>query len=535
MPAATETDKTGSVAGSAERPGDPVRRSLSAPTPRDAWRRWRQAGLGYRTAWSCALLAVSLLALMAVRLPWAGDLGIHAATMERLRHDLTSPGDPLVDADVPSPYYSPWMVLLALVAKVTGASTFGVLRLAAVVDLVLLVTGVRRFVRTLTTRRAAVPLAILTVTLLYGWELFTWSGFPGLTSLALCLAYPSTFAMGAMFHLWAWLRQALARDWRLPRYLLLGVLMAVVLLSHQFTGMVTVLGLLAIVLGARPWPARRVWTRVGAAIALAVVVLLVWPYYSFFSLLGVGGLQEIHKPLYEHLLPRFGLVALGVVALAVRFRRDRRDPLVLMFAFGALVYLVGGVTGQYSYGRVLPALFFSAQIALAVEAAGEGGRRVRRYLAPVTAAGLLVGSWSQLGSLHYVFQSTAIPPVARSAPTQREWTDYTWINHWVRYGDVIMTKDYFALRQAPAYGGYTVASGYPDFFLPDQHRRAQDTDRYFAPGTPRAERLALLREYHVRWIIEKHRTGGLSLRDPAVREVATGPRGEILLRVVSTT
>lgn len=534
MPAVTEAEPAGPSSRDGRRTGEPTALEI-VRAPRRAWRRWRRAGLAYRTARLCALLCVLLLTLAAVRLPWVGDLGIHAATLQRLRHDMADPGDPLVDSAVDSPYYSPWMVLLALFGKATGTGTFGLLHLAALVDLLLLVTGIRRFVRTLSNRPAAVPLAILTVTLLYGWELFTWSGFPGLTSLALCLAYPSTFAMGAAFHLWALARDALARDWRLPGYLLLGVLLAVILLSHQFTGVVTVFGLLSVVLGARPWPVRAVWLRIGAAIALAVAVLLVWPYYSFFSLLDVGGLEAIHKPLYAHLVSRFGLILLGVGALALRFRRDRRDPLVLLFAFGALTYAAGGLTGHWSWGRVLPAVFFSAQIALAVEAADGRERLVRTVLAPLTAVGLLVGCWAQAGSLDYVLRPNAIPPVLREAPTQNVWSDYSWIRPYVHYGDVIMTRDFRALHQAPAWGGYTVASGYPDFFLPDQEQRARATERYFAPGTTAAERRALLRRYHVRWVIEKLYRHSAPLTDPALHRVAVSPSGAVLLRVTGPT
>jgi hypothetical protein len=450
------------------------------------------------------LLIVLLLAVMVVQLPWAGDLGIHAATLERLRHDLGSPGDPLVKADIQSPYYSPWMLFLALVAKVTGATTFHVLRLAAAINLVLLVTGIRQFVRTLTTQRSAVPLAICCVTLLYGWELFTWSGFPGLTSLALCIAYPSTFAIGLAFHLWALLRTSLTANWGLVRHLWLGLLLAVLLLSHQFTGVVAVLGLLAI--------------------------LLVWPYYSFFSLLGVGGLEAIHQPLYQNLVPRFGLLTVGVAALVVRFRRDRRDPLVLLFVFGLLMYVAGGLTDKWSYGRILPAVFLSAQVALAVEVAGEAGRLARRVLTPLTVLALLVGCWSQLGTLRYLGSVDSIP-VVRDAPAQHEWNGYQWLRGHVHYGDTIMTKDFFALHQSPAYGPYTVAPGYPDFFLKDETQRTQDTAAYFAKGTPRAERLRLLRKYDVKWVVQFRSDGGLPARDPALKRVAKGPNGEVLYRV----
>lgn len=102
-----------------------------------------------------AALVLVLLLLVIVRLPWAGDLGMHAATVQRLRHSLLDPGNPLVDADTPSPYYSPWMLVLGALARLTGLSVFVVLRIGALVGLGLLVTGVLRYVRTLSSHRAA--------------------------------------------------------------------------------------------------------------------------------------------------------------------------------------------------------------------------------------------------------------------------------------------------------------------------------------------------------------------------------------------
>ncbi len=529
VPAAAPSGTTEGAGGAGRGVAGVLRRPLRT------WRRWRRNGLAYRTAWLCAAAVTVLLALMAVRLPWAGDLGIHAATLQRLRHSLTAPGDPLVDADVPSPYYSPWMLLLAVVGRAARLSVFGTLHVAAAADLVLLVTGVRAFVRTLTPRPAAVPLALLTVTLLYGWQLFTWSGFPGLTSLALCLAYPSTFAMGAVFHLWALVRRAVASAAGWWVFGAAGLLLAVVLLSHQFTGVVAALGLAGILGGARPWPPRAVWARTAAGGALAALVLLSWPYYSFFGLLGVGGLDAVHRPLYGHLLPRFGLLLLGVVALGLRARRDRRDPLVILFVLGALLYAAGGLTGHYALGRVLPALFFSAQIALAVEAADGRERLVRAVVAPAAAAGLLVGCWAQAGALSYVLRPAAVPGPLRDAPRQTAWGSYAWVRRHVGYGDVVMTRDFQALRQAPAYGAYTVEPGWPDFFLPDQGARRAATAAYFAPGTPRAQRLALLRGYRVRWVVQYRGVpGGLSPGDPALRRTATGPHGALLLRVLGS-
>jgi alpha-1,6-mannosyltransferase len=468
-----------------------------------------------------------LLVLVVVRLPWAGDLGIHAATVERLRHSLGDPGNPLVDADTPSPYYSPWTLLLGAVARASGLSVFVVLRLGALVALGLLVTGVWRYVRTLSAHRAAPALALLSLLLLWGTVPFTWSGFLGLHSLALTVAYPSVFALGLAFHLWAWLARA-ARDggrtgW--GTWAGLGALWAVVLLCHQFTGVVASLGALATVLAARP--ARAVTAGTAAAPAAGLAVLWLWPYYDFFALFGAGdGLEAVHRPLYTDLPGRFGLVLLGVAALALRLRRDRRDPLVLFFALGLLVSAAGGLSGHYSWGRALPAALIPAQLAAALEAVEAGRRAVRAAWACLLAGALAVGAWTQAGTLGYVVDRGVLPgPVA--AKYRPPWAGYHWITPWVRYGDVVMART-FPSRQIPAYGAYTVAPGYPDFFLPDEERRAAAVRRYFAAGTPPEERREIVREYGVRWVVDR---GPAPRTEPGLRAVARGPGGQVLYAV----
>lgn len=485
-----------------------------------------------------AALVVVLLLLVIVRLPWAGDLGMHAATIQRLSHNLVHPGNPLVDADTPSPYYSPWMLLLGCVAKITGLSVFVVLRIGAVVGLGLLVTGVWRYVRTLSAHRAAPALALLSLVLLWGPVLFNWSGFLGLNSLALTVSYPSVFALGLAFHFWAWLTRALREPepaaW--GRWAALGLLWALVLLCHQFTGVVSSLGALAMVIAARP--SRAVLLRLGAALALGVLLLGLWPYYDFFSLFSAGAdLEAIHKPLYEHLAGHFGFVLLGVAALVLRFRRDRWDPLVLFFALGALMFAAGGLSGHYSWGRALPAALVPAQLAAALEAVTAGRRAMgvspsersrawrRSGWACVLGLALAAGAWTQIGTLGYVTGKSALPSVVADK-YDTPWVGYHWIMPWVKYGDVVMART-SAARQIPAYGPYTVTPGYPDFFLPDEATRDAAVSRYFAAGTSASERQGILREYKVRWVV-----GSRNLAGPGLQKVTTGPAHQVLYRVV---
>jgi alpha-1,6-mannosyltransferase len=473
---------------------------------------------------AAAALVLVLMALVIVRLPWAGDLGLHAATLQRLRHDLLDPGNPLVAADTPSPYHSPWMVLLGAVARVTGLSVFVVLRLAAVAGLTLLVTGVWRYVRTLSAHRATPALALLSLLLLWGTTPLLWSGFLGLHSLALTVSYPSTFTLGLAFHFWAWLTGSLRRAAGWGTWLGLGALWAVILLCHQFSGVVATVGACAIVLAARP--GRAVWPRPATGLLLGLVVLWAWPYYDFFALSGAGaGLGAVHRVLYENPAARFALLLPGVAALVVRWRRDRRDPLVLFFVLGVLVVAAGWLGGHYSWGRALPAVVIPAQLAVALEATGAEHRRVRAGWACLLAGALAVGGWAQAGTLGYVVPRGALPRAVEDR-YRPPWTGYHWITPWVRYGDVVMAGTGPA-RRIPAYGPYTVAPGYPDFFLPDEERRTAVTREYFAARTPDAVRRAIEREYGVRWVV----AGAGALDDAGLRAVARGPGGQVLYAV----
>ncbi|MEU7473762.1 hypothetical protein AB0A94_35525 [Streptomyces sp. NPDC044984] len=505
-----------------------VRSSSSAAPGRTGARRVadRPAVLGRTVAAAGAGLVLALLVLVVVRLPWAGDLGMHAATVQRLRHRPLDPGNPLVDADTPSPYYSPWMLLLGVVARLSGLSVFVVLRLAAAAGLALLVTGVWRYVRTLSAHRAAPALALLSLLLLWGTTPFLWSGFPGLHSLALTVSYPSTFTLGLAFHLWAWLTGALRREAGWPEWLGLGVLWGVILLCHQFSGVVATVGAAATVLAARG--ARRVVrSRLGAGVLVGAVVLWVWPYYDFFALLGAAedGLDAVHRVLYGHPVARFGLVLLGVAALVPRGRRDRRNPLVLFFVLGVVVVGAGWLSGHYSWGRALPAVLIPAQLAAALEAVGAGRRWLRAGWAVLLAGGLLVGGWAQAGTLGYVVPRGALPAAVEDR-YRPPWTGYHWITPWVRYGDVVMAEGRPA-RQIPAYGAYTVAPGYPDFFLADEERRGAATRAYFGERTAPSVRRGIEREYGVRWVVD----GSGVLGDAGLREVARGPEGQVLYAV----
>jgi hypothetical protein len=486
----------------------------------------------------CGGLFWLVMTLAYWRIPLCCDAGQHAAVVERLKANLLHPAHSM--ADLPgtgSPYYGPYAVTQAVFARLTGLSGWAIVTLAGPVHLLVLVTGVGRFVRVLTRRPWAPVLALLAMTLLWGTERILWSGYLGLMSMTTNLGYPSAFAIGLTF--WAWaLTGALARSTgqvryvgpsglpSLTGYVALGVLYGLILLIHPITAVSAVTGAVAVVAGRQRvwgWRVAGRWALAGAA---ALVVAVSWPYYDVLSLMGDSGMDGMHHRLYEGMAGNSWLALLGVPALWWRARRSARDPLVLMFALGCLVLAYGWVSGHYTYARALWCALVPLQFALAVElAAPRPWERARRVLGWAAVGGACVGFFTvQAGAV----VPRSLDPVGFEQPPR--WPSYAWAARYIGPGEVVITDGYTASHSIAGYGANLAAPIWPDPALDERERgrRLADVRAYLAPDSTRAERTAVARRYHVRWLL-------LTRRHPVPEEavvVAWSPRtGEVLARV----
>ncbi|MDT0396961.1 MULTISPECIES: hypothetical protein [Streptomyces] len=466
--------------------------------------------------------------------PLCCDAGQHAAVVERLRDDLLNPRHPM--ADLPgagSPYYSPFALTQGVAARLTGLGGWEVLRLTGPLNLIVLLTGIGRFVRVLTPRPWAPVLALGAMSLLWGVERAWWSGFINVMSMTGNLSYPSAFAIGLTF--WAWaLTGARARDAGAVRYVgpsglrpvsgyvALGVLYAVILLVHPITSVAAVLGAVALVTGwQRRWRPAVVarWALTGA---VAVLAAASWPYFDVFALAGDDSVDAMHRRLYLDLGGQFGLALLGLPALWLRARRTSwRDPLVLMFVLDCLVVAYGWAGGHYTYGRILGLTLAPLQFALAVELAAPRPWPVwRRLLGGAAAAGACAG--------FLTVHAGALLPAGFERPP--DWPSYVWATRYIGPGEVVITDGYFAVHAIAGYGPNLAAPAWPDPSLDEGERlrRAADVRAYLDPGSTRAERAAVVRRYHARWLLL---TPGQRVPGEAVVVTWSRRTGEVLARV----
>ncbi|WP_338697136.1 hypothetical protein V2W30_15780 [Streptomyces sp. Q6] len=459
------------------------------------------------------------------RVPMCCDFGQHAAVVERLRASLLHPRHPM--ADLPgagSPYYSPYAVAQGVFARVTGLAGWEVVKLAGPLNLLVLLTGLGRFVRTLTSRQWAPVLALLAMTLLWGTRTAWWSGYLGLLSMTGNLGYPSTFAIGLSFWAWAWTAR-LRSDSAYGAYAGLGVLVGAILLIHPISSVAAVIGVVSVGVGrgaARHEAlAPTALARWATALLATAAVTLLWPYYDVLSLVGDSSVDGIHRQLYTAMPERFWLAFLGLPVLFLRCRRDRRDPLALMFAADVVVIAYGWATGHYTYGRIMGLALVPLQFSLAIAlAAPRPWTWPRRALGAVAAAGAALG--------FVAVQGGAVVPRVLDQPPM--WPTYTWAAQHVPPGDVVLTNGYRPTRSLPGFGPNLVAPAWPDPAL-DEHerqRRLTAVRAYLAPDSTRSERMAIARRYDVRWLL-LDRSQKLP---PEAVLVAWSPRtGEVLARV----
>jgi hypothetical protein len=479
-----------------------------------------------------------LMSLAYWRVPLCCDAGQHAAVVERLKASLLHPRHPM--ADLPgagSPYYSPYAVAQGAFARLTGLTGWEVVKLAGPLNLLVLLTGIGRFVRVLTPRGWAPVLALAAMTLLWGTEKAWWSGYLGLMSMTGNLGYPSAFAIGLTF--WAWaLTGALARDMRPVRYVGpsglrshtgyagLGVLYGVILLVHPITSVAAVAGSVACVAGWQRGWRPAVAGRWALTASTALLVAALWPYFDVFALVGDGSVDGMHRSLYLHLGSEFWLALLGLPALWVRARRSVRDPLLLMFALDCLVVAYGWLSGHYTYGRILGLTLVGPQFALAVElAAPRPWEAWRRVLGGLAAAGACLGFLTvQAGAV----VPRSLDPVGFDQPPH--WPTYEWAAQHIRPGEAVIAEGYYSVHEIAGYGPDLAAPAWPDAAL-DEHerqRRLADVRAYLSPMSTRAERTAIAHRYHVRWLLL---TRWHPVPEEAVVVAWSRRTGEVLARV----
>ena len=456
---------------------------------------------------------VALVTSQTLNGAWVGDFWEHAAAVRELARAPFDPNHPLFALDDPHLDFAPYPLLLGLVSRATGLSAVNTLEVAGLVNLVLLLVGLRLFVRVFTSRGNAPFYALLFLLLLYGWSPWEASGLLNLNSIGFVLSYPATFAIMTSFFAVALFDRWLRRDGSLWALVLVGLLAAVGTITHPVSASFVYPALGVVSLRNRSTE-RRVLVATAATVAGSIALALVWPYFSLVSLFtdNVGLYDQTNKFIYDGVATKATPLILVVPLVWIRLRRDPRDPISLLAVLYALLYAYGAISEHWNWGRTISFEFIVAFILLGDFAAnletgaesGELGRVARVGLAIAASLLLVVELVNMRSGLEHARPGVTVD---EDQGTDR-FPDYAAIFRGTDR-DAVTLAGLRTGRGIPVYGGKVVAYNNPQAFVHDHLRRQADVRSFFS-SSPRRLRGApsspAMTSSSCFWIVTRRRT-----------------------------
>jgi hypothetical protein len=450
----------------------------------------------------------------------------HRALLELTRH-FWHPGNPTYAIDVPSVRYSPYLIVQAAIARMTGIDPYRMLSAAAVINTALLVLGIGAVLKSFG-EQASAALALVVVVGLY-WGSPAYANSLALADLPPLQVNPSAWSFAIGLFAWSLFKWSLDRNggsaWVWP---LLTLVAAMCVLDHAMSGLFTLLGLFVIAV-TRPTPRRWRWAGGTVLVGAAAFGLgMLWPWYSLLDAIRWKADSEywFNVGILRLALTRWCVPGLfcGLAALTM-VQRD----LIRTFLIGGAMTVVLGLLSLLTKSPVLARMpiignFFFA-MATAVYLHRSGACKLRTWAAHLDSfrRGRTAPPEAVLQSIVLLWLAWGLLPQFEEILTER-WLARVYVAEMfhrenkqlniksrldallagVGERDVVLS-DLLTSWPVPSSAGKIVAGVHYELFVPDQATRTANVEQFFSRADP-ARRLEMIENYKVRWILlnQKH-------------------------------
>jgi hypothetical protein len=445
------------------------------------------------------------------------DYWEHTAVLRALLDDPWHPAHPLIATDAPSPRFGPHFLLLALVARALHYDAVDAMALSAVVNTVLLLAGLWWFFRSyFRDSRAA----------LYGLVVFfgSWGAAPHFSNVFKLkvffsvAGYPSTAALAVTLLGLALVVRLLRGERRRPLGLALSALIwAYVYVTHPLTATMALPAAVLLAL-TEPGVARRERLLVAGSVCAGFLLSAAWPYYPALGMVFGGtvhrvrGLEpESFAPLHEFYDPRhfsdiIGYCFVSFLMLPYLWVR-RQDVFAVLGALLMLAVFAASALLPIPLGHryVLLSVFF-LQLALVrlllnltPRAAAPGSWASRRWLRLPACAGVYA-------LLAYMTVTNVAVAREHFEHTAARGGESVTLRCARRVGELagpraIVLSTALASWSLPTFGPRIVPPYHKNPLIVDADERRRAALRFFAFGTPDAERDAIVAAYHVTHVL----------------------------------
>ena len=476
---------------------------------------------------------------------YSSDFWEHSATIREWTINLWHPGNPHLAIDTGSPRYMPFFFLLTVLARIFDLNPIQVLGIGGVLTMVLFLYGAWLSL-SLYFRNDWAPFVSLIV-LLGGWgAAWYWPNCYQLRCLFYVIVFPSSFVFSLAF-LSFWLATKVLRQqaialWRL---ISLGMMSALMLLSHPLTGAFAIGSLCLLALSEPNVPFSHRW-RLIAVVLMGALAAELWPYFSVWRVIfeTSGGETEswmetgkivstrikmlYHKhPFYspQQFFVTIGPGLLGIPVLIYLGYKREQLFIVLGFLVMSLPFVVNLFFRIPLGHRFLFYMIFYLHLALIwgilsiqnnMRKAVQQRPFVRsmKIKAGVLICFLTVCLFWNVALSTLAFANYLVYPDLKFGRMRRESIvgDMRRLSLFIPDQAIVMAPAWLSWP-LPTFTGKVVALYHTNPMVADHFLRRMDTFRFFQVETTQETRLEILRRYKVTHILFKRNKISETVRD----------------------
>ncbi len=441
---------------------------------------------------------------------WHGDFWEHSAIIQSISKSDIIQTHPIFHIAAPHAFLSPYSFYISTLSHATGLNPIETLALGGVVNFFIFLLGLLYWINRIHKDHSAIcaAYAVCLIIFLWGTDPWGYSGFFHYRVIRDVLPYPSTFALALTFVALA-INSFSVLQSKLIWQPLVFVLFWVVLLTHPLTSIFFACGLVAQLWCVAPSQLVRTVALQFCCGVAAIGIATQWPYYSIVELAtGAGDVYHLeNKSMYVDVLARLWptLVALPLASWAIKDRAGQSVILIILMLTG--VYIYGGVSEKYSFGRVISIIMILMQILIAVGLArieiwAIARLPALRILIPVALfSSLLYVSmpWLVATSTRALTVANSIR-LGRPISLQHSYKDLLFLEQQVDATSVVLS-DINTSWIVPSIRGKVVGALHPQAFVPDQRQRFSDVNTFFEPTTSIQQQIAIAKKYHADFLL----------------------------------
>lgn len=438
---------------------------------------------------------------------WVDDFWDHSAVITELIRHPWNPKHPQLGSEIPHVFFTPYSLLVAMVAKLCHLSSIEALSLFGVLNAALLFYGLSRYIESLSIQYKSATFFYSVLLILFFWGVDPWhySGFFHSHILNFSLPYPSAFATGLVF-----LAFAISEKYhslRKLRYLvLLFVISWVVILTHAVAFVFLGAGLLGGAVSSKRGQINHV-------IALSIVMMLVlicalqWPYYPFGTL--VRGASDVYhqsnKGVYENIIKATWPILLSIPLIILELFHKKNQQLSITIMFLLAVYIFAWWFEKYSYGRVISYIAMLIQIMIAIKIAFWDAQlfsnQTVKKIVPVAIFTLFlcgtIGKFNSAASRFLTVLNSVY--LNRVILNQYTFSQYSFLTKTIQPDDVVLAN----VRSSwiiPSFGAKVITLALPHAFVVDHEDRIRNVNSFYSEKTTSETRKLIIKKYQPKYV-----------------------------------